>query len=344
MQMLVDDIGDVTVTNDGATILKLLEVQHPAAKVAVLRPRGAGREPGQDSNSVGAAAPPDQQRRSSGGGASSRVPRCCCRHSTSAPAHAQAVQQRGVKAACRCTQSRRSSRLSAARPRQHQQQHDCTAPSAVPSPPAAAAVLSLNHHPAICPPTFLPACLPPQILVELAELQDAEVGDGTTSVVILAAELLKRANDLVRAKIHPTSIIAGYRLAMREVRAFGRGRAGGRAGGRRAGGGAGRQHAGHLSGWREFRQQRRRRWRRTLWQQAAAAAALRRRRRQLLSACCASLCARECPQPQSVTCTHVLACPARCLSVHCCFAAAAASLLLLYCCCLPPALAGGQVC
>lgn len=31
--MLVDDIGDVTVTNDGATILKLLEVEHPAAKV-----------------------------------------------------------------------------------------------------------------------------------------------------------------------------------------------------------------------------------------------------------------------------------------------------------------------
>jgi T-complex protein 1 subunit alpha len=85
--MLVDDIGDVTITNDGATILKLLEVEHPAAK----------------------------------------------------------------------------------------------------------------------------------ILVELAELQDAEVGDGTTSVVIVASELLKRANDLVRAKIHPTSIISGYRLAMREA-------------------------------------------------------------------------------------------------------------------------------
>ena len=56
-----------------------------------------------------------------------------------------------------------------------------------------------------------------QILVELAELQDAEVGDGTTSVVILAAELLKRANELVKNKIHPTNIIAGYRLAMREV-------------------------------------------------------------------------------------------------------------------------------
>jgi T-complex protein 1 subunit alpha len=87
MQMLVDDIGDVTITNDGATILKLLEVEHPAAK----------------------------------------------------------------------------------------------------------------------------------ILVELAELQDIEVGDGTTSVVIVAAELLKRANELVRAKIHPTSIISGYRLAMREA-------------------------------------------------------------------------------------------------------------------------------
>lgn len=34
-KMLVDDIGDVTVTNDGATILRLLEVEHPAAKVLV---------------------------------------------------------------------------------------------------------------------------------------------------------------------------------------------------------------------------------------------------------------------------------------------------------------------
>ena len=40
-QMLVDDIGDVTITNDGATILKLLEVEHPAAKV---RGREKGRE------------------------------------------------------------------------------------------------------------------------------------------------------------------------------------------------------------------------------------------------------------------------------------------------------------
>ncbi|KAG8457925.1 hypothetical protein KFE25_011991 [Diacronema lutheri] len=55
-----------------------------------------------------------------------------------------------------------------------------------------------------------------RVLVELSELQDQEVGDGTTSVVIIAAELLKRANDLVREGIHPTTIMSGYRLAMRE--------------------------------------------------------------------------------------------------------------------------------
>ncbi|XP_051947906.1 T-complex protein 1 subunit alpha [Xyrauchen texanus] len=86
-KMLVDDIGDVTITNDGATILKLLEVEHPAAKV----------------------------------------------------------------------------------------------------------------------------------LCELADLQDKEVGDGTTSVVIIAAELLKSADELVKQKIHPTSIISGYRLACKEA-------------------------------------------------------------------------------------------------------------------------------
>uniref|UniRef100_A0A2K5HMV2 T-complex protein 1 subunit alpha n=1 Tax=Colobus angolensis palliatus TaxID=336983 RepID=A0A2K5HMV2_COLAP len=86
-KMLVDDIGDVTITNDGATILKLLEVEHPAAKV----------------------------------------------------------------------------------------------------------------------------------LCELADLQDKEVGDGTTSVVIIAAKLLKNADELVRQKIHPTSVISGYRLACKEA-------------------------------------------------------------------------------------------------------------------------------
>ena len=56
-----------------------------------------------------------------------------------------------------------------------------------------------------------------KVLVELAQLQDEEVGDGTTSVVIIAAELLKNADELVKQKIHPTSIMAGYRLASKEA-------------------------------------------------------------------------------------------------------------------------------
>jgi T-complex protein 1 subunit alpha len=55
-----------------------------------------------------------------------------------------------------------------------------------------------------------------KVLVELANLQDTEVGDGTTSVVIIAAELLKKANELVKNKIHPTTVMSGYRTAMRE--------------------------------------------------------------------------------------------------------------------------------
>lgn len=59
-----------------------------------------------------------------------------------------------------------------------------------------------------------------RVLVELAQQQDKEVGDGTTSVVIIAAELLKRAHDLVKNKIHPTVIISGYRLASKEAVKF----------------------------------------------------------------------------------------------------------------------------
>jgi len=56
-----------------------------------------------------------------------------------------------------------------------------------------------------------------KILVELSEMQDQAVGDGTTSVVILASELLKHANNLVRQSLHPTTIISGYRLASKEA-------------------------------------------------------------------------------------------------------------------------------
>ena len=59
-----------------------------------------------------------------------------------------------------------------------------------------------------------------RVFVDLAQKQDREVGDGTTSVVIIAAELLRRANELVKQKIHPTTIITGYRLACREACKF----------------------------------------------------------------------------------------------------------------------------
>lgn len=140
-QMLVDDIGDVTITNDGATILKQLEIEHPAAKVRAPSRLGTGRGTG------------------------------------SGPVlHTSSSTLLGHR--FRCLQQLRS-------------------------------VQDTNFE--------LWFGIVMQILVELAELQDSEVGDGTTSVVILAAELLRRANELVRNKIHPTNIISGYRLAMREV-------------------------------------------------------------------------------------------------------------------------------
>ncbi|PFH33094.1 putative T-complex protein 1 subunit alpha [Besnoitia besnoiti] len=55
-----------------------------------------------------------------------------------------------------------------------------------------------------------------KVLVELSDLQDKEVGDGTTSVVLLAAEFLRVGNQLVREGVHPTAVIAGFKLAMKE--------------------------------------------------------------------------------------------------------------------------------
>ena len=92
--MLVDDIGDVTITNDGATILRMLEVEHPAAKVNYL-------------------------------------------------IYIFIITVR---------------------------LYACYSEWII---------------------SYLGLCLSWQVLVELAELQDREVGDGTTSVVIVAAELLK---------------------------------------------------------------------------------------------------------------------------------------------------------
>jgi len=59
-----------------------------------------------------------------------------------------------------------------------------------------------------------------RVLVDLAQLQDNEVGDGTTSVVIIASELLRRSNELVKSGIHPTTIISGLRTALKEAVRF----------------------------------------------------------------------------------------------------------------------------
>ena len=52
-----------------------------------------------------------------------------------------------------------------------------------------------------------------KMMVEIAKTQDTEVGDGTTTAVVLAGELLKQAEELLEQEIHPTVIAAGYRAA-----------------------------------------------------------------------------------------------------------------------------------
>jgi len=57
-----------------------------------------------------------------------------------------------------------------------------------------------------------------KILVDISKTQDSECGDGTTSVVVLAAELLRNAQILVEQKMHPQVIISGYRKALAAAR------------------------------------------------------------------------------------------------------------------------------
>ncbi|MFB6141363.1 MAG: thermosome subunit beta, partial [Halosimplex sp.] len=52
-----------------------------------------------------------------------------------------------------------------------------------------------------------------EMIVEVAEAQEDEAGDGTTTAVAIAGELLKNAEDLLEQDIHPTSIIRGFNMA-----------------------------------------------------------------------------------------------------------------------------------
>lgn len=52
-----------------------------------------------------------------------------------------------------------------------------------------------------------------KLMVEIAKTQDKEVGDGTTTAVIIAGELLKNAGDMIEKGINPNTIIKGYEMA-----------------------------------------------------------------------------------------------------------------------------------
>ena len=56
-----------------------------------------------------------------------------------------------------------------------------------------------------------------KMLVEVSKTQEKEVGDGTTTVVMIAGKLLENAEKLLDLKIHPTIITQGYRLAQKKA-------------------------------------------------------------------------------------------------------------------------------
>lgn len=57
-----------------------------------------------------------------------------------------------------------------------------------------------------------------KILVDTSKTQDVEVGDGTTSVAVLSGELLREAEKLINQKIHPQTIIRGWRKAVKAAK------------------------------------------------------------------------------------------------------------------------------
>ncbi len=57
-----------------------------------------------------------------------------------------------------------------------------------------------------------------KMMVEVAKTQDDMVGDGTTTAVVLAGELLRRAEELLEQNIHPTVVVSGYRKALEKAK------------------------------------------------------------------------------------------------------------------------------
>ena len=57
-----------------------------------------------------------------------------------------------------------------------------------------------------------------KVMVDMSRVQDDEVGDGTTSVVVFASELIREAEKMIEMRIHPQTIVAGWRLATKVAR------------------------------------------------------------------------------------------------------------------------------
>ena len=57
-----------------------------------------------------------------------------------------------------------------------------------------------------------------KMMVEVAKTMDEEAGDGTTTAVVLAGELLKKAEELLEQELHPTVIASGYRMAAEKAK------------------------------------------------------------------------------------------------------------------------------
>jgi thermosome len=56
-----------------------------------------------------------------------------------------------------------------------------------------------------------------KMMVEIAKTQDEEAGDGTTTAVVLAGELLAKAEELLNQEIHPTVVVSGYQMAAQKA-------------------------------------------------------------------------------------------------------------------------------
>ena len=56
-----------------------------------------------------------------------------------------------------------------------------------------------------------------KILIDISRTQDEEVGDGTTSVIILAGEILTAVEGFLEREIHPTVIVGAYFKALEEI-------------------------------------------------------------------------------------------------------------------------------